>query len=219
MKRLVAILAIFLTGIFTAGGQADATTLYTTFGTGQTYDQSDGYFVDGSGGYDGKTQIIGAPFTPAINATLDSIDFAAYYVGGSSNQITVQLVNDSAGLPTGSLIASFNFIDILTTTPAVYTATSTVHPLLTASTQYWVVLTPTVLSSTTHSLWCTNNQGIIGVAWEQPPNTSWTWETNYKTPAFDVNGTIASTVPEPGILILLGISMASVVGLRRWWKE
>jgi choice-of-anchor C domain-containing protein len=26
-------------------------------------------------------------------------------------------------------------------------------------------------------------------------------------------------VPEPGILILLGISMASVVGLRRWWKD
>ncbi len=26
-------------------------------------------------------------------------------------------------------------------------------------------------------------------------------------------------VPEPGILILLSISMASVVGLRRWWKE
>jgi len=30
---------------------------------------------------------------------------------------------------------------------------------------------------------------------------------------------ITQAVPEPGILILLGISMASVVGLRRWWKE
>jgi hypothetical protein len=29
----------------------------------------------------------------------------------------------------------------------------------------------------------------------------------------------ATTVPEPGILILLGISMGSVVGLRRWWKD
>jgi hypothetical protein len=28
-----------------------------------------------------------------------------------------------------------------------------------------------------------------------------------------------TAVPEPGILILLGISMASVVGLRRWWKD
>ena len=26
-------------------------------------------------------------------------------------------------------------------------------------------------------------------------------------------------VPEPGILILLGISMASIVGLKRWWKD
>jgi hypothetical protein len=30
---------------------------------------------------------------------------------------------------------------------------------------------------------------------------------------------VAAAVPEPGILILLGISMASIVGLRRWWKE
>ena len=29
----------------------------------------------------------------------------------------------------------------------------------------------------------------------------------------------ATQVPEPGILILLGISMMSVAGLRRWWKE
>jgi hypothetical protein len=26
-------------------------------------------------------------------------------------------------------------------------------------------------------------------------------------------------VPEPSIMILLGISIASVVGLRKWWKE
>jgi len=30
---------------------------------------------------------------------------------------------------------------------------------------------------------------------------------------------VSVAVPEPGILILLGISMASVVGLRRWWKD
>jgi len=29
----------------------------------------------------------------------------------------------------------------------------------------------------------------------------------------------AEPVPEPGILILLGISMASIVGLKRWWKD
>ena len=34
-----------------------------------------------------------------------------------------------------------------------------------------------------------------------------------------VPSTTSSPVPEPGILILLGISMASIVGLRRWWKE
>jgi hypothetical protein len=33
------------------------------------------------------------------------------------------------------------------------------------------------------------------------------------------SGGSAASVPEPSIMILLGISMASVVGLRRWWKE
>ena len=36
--------------------------------------------------------------------------------------------------------------------------------------------------------------------------------------AFDMEIT-GTPVPEPGILILLGISMMSVAGLRRWWKE
>jgi len=27
------------------------------------------------------------------------------------------------------------------------------------------------------------------------------------------------SVPEPGILILLGISMASIIGFKKWWKE
>jgi hypothetical protein len=28
-----------------------------------------------------------------------------------------------------------------------------------------------------------------------------------------------ATVPEPSLMVLLGISIASVVGLRRWWKD
>ena len=31
--------------------------------------------------------------------------------------------------------------------------------------------------------------------------------------------TLAQAVPEPGTLVLLGISMVSIVGLRRMWKE
>ena len=38
-------------------------------------------------------------------------------------------------------------------------------------------------------------------------------------PGKDPEINAVAAVPEPGILILLGISMASVVGLKRWWKE
>jgi len=29
----------------------------------------------------------------------------------------------------------------------------------------------------------------------------------------------STAVPEPGILTLLGLSMVSIAGLRRWWKD
>jgi len=43
-----------------------------------------------------------------------------------------------------------------------------------------------------------------------PTNDAW-------GPALD--NVRVTSVPEPGILILLGISMMSVAGLRKWWKE
>jgi hypothetical protein len=43
----------------------------------------------------------------------------------------------------------------------------------------------------------------------------------FRTPDLEIwyGFTVGVPVPEPGILILLGISMASIAGLRRWWKE
>jgi hypothetical protein len=43
----------------------------------------------------------------------------------------------------------------------------------------------------------------------------------YGTKSYDCYALAArsASVPEPGILILLGISMASIIGLRRWWKD
>ena len=35
----------------------------------------------------------------------------------------------------------------------------------------------------------------------------------------DVRYASKTAVPEPGILILLGISMASIAGLKRWWRQ
>ena len=39
------------------------------------------------------------------------------------------------------------------------------------------------------------------------------------TVGFGLNGPIiSSTVPEPSLMVLLGISIASVIGLKRWWR-
>jgi hypothetical protein len=44
------------------------------------------------------------------------------------------------------------------------------------------------------------------------------WTAQYRID-FEVAGEVLTPVPEPGILVLLGISMMSVVGLKRWWRE
>jgi hypothetical protein len=84
MKRLLIILLMTFIGILT-GRQLDAITLYSTFGPGDTFDSSIGYQFGGPG----TRQQIGAPFIPAINSTLDSIDFAASINIGVKNQMTL----------------------------------------------------------------------------------------------------------------------------------
>jgi len=49
-------------------------------------------------------------------------------------------------------------------------------------------------------------------------NQTWGYKIYYFY-AWAVRPGNVSTVPEPGILILLGISIMSVAGLRRWWRE
>jgi hypothetical protein len=64
-----------------------------------------------------------------------------------------------------------------------------------------------------------NNKGYLGVV-SSSPITSFRW-TNTMGGVLNtgIDNISVRRVPEPGILILLGISMASIVGLRRWWKD
>jgi len=48
------------------------------------------------------------------------------------------------------------------------------------------------------------------------------WVKNYEGKGYHLKAQIEAEpfpVPEPGILILLGLSMISIVGVRKWWKE
>jgi hypothetical protein len=187
MKILIFLLSVFLS-IITLSVPAHAGVLYSTFGPGQSFDNSEssGWLVGLS-----YNQEIAAPFILSFDSILDSIDFAADYDSGP-NQLTVDLVYDDSGLPStdpGKVIESFNFTN-LSLLPTIYSVNSFHKPFLKGSTQYWVVLK--VDNNATLLQWKWNNIGIGGFAFCNLA-TLWTYYGD-KNPAFDIKG--GAAVPD-----------------------
>ncbi len=78
---------------------------------------------------------------------------------------------------------------------------------------YWLTLTNATSSITSAVVWSSSNGP--SQAWGSHEGNS--WEIDWSE-SFQIYGS-SSAVPEPGIMLLLVISMISVAGLRRWWKD
>ncbi len=205
MKILILLLSVILS-IITLNVPAHSEVLYSTFGAGQSFDNSEssGWLVGLS-----YNQQIAAPFILSSDAILDSISFAADYDNGP-NQLTVDLVDDDAGLPSadpGKVIESFNFTN-LSQLPTIYTAKSFRKLLLKGSTQYWVVLKAD--NNATLVQWNRNSIGVGGFAfWNL--RTPWTYYRD-KTPAFEIKG--GPAVPfEVHIVIKPGSDPNSIISI------
>jgi hypothetical protein len=158
--------------------------------------------ASGCGGY----QAVAVSFMPSITDNLASLELALVS-GGVDGSITVDLANDSSGTPGSMVLESFIY-DVTSSTPAIVTFNSVLHPLLSSGTTYWVEVFPN--DSTTAVGWEYDNENTLGPYVMQTMNGSWTYDADQYKPSLEVTG----AVPEPSTygLTLIG---AGVLALMR----
>ena len=209
--RQIIVLAVFIVAVFSAT-QAHSDTIYSSFGQGDSFATSSALVVGSYNEGPSNTPVAtqwGFSFSPSFEATLDSIKFAAAYFGGN-NALNVVLMPDSGGLPATAL-ETFNFTG-LSGSPTLYSASSTLHPVLSEATTYWIVLAP-------------QGNGLFG--WYEDDMLSgplaarrdllasdpnWQTVSALHPTYFAVNGT---PVPIPAAVWLLGSGVVGLVVMRR----
>jgi hypothetical protein len=183
---------------------APASIIFTNLGAGQSYDMTQGNPVGNDFAGDNAAQ--GDTFTPTASATLSSIEVALTCIVDcpASESFTVALRANIADAP-GAVIESFTFtgrtLGALGNNNPLITATSVLHPTLTAGTQYWITVSSLVnfaISWNDNGTGDTSDQAI-----SSDGGASWFSPSGMTPSAYEVDGTITG-VPEPSTTILFG---------------
>jgi hypothetical protein len=201
---------MFVVGVVLAvGASAPAqagSVLFTNLGAGDSYNGSDGWTLGSPDPNDYLT--VGSAFTAGATAALGTIEVAAGIVRGT-NLLTISLDADSGGAP-GAVIESFTLNNAMpafgtVSSGSLVTATSVLHPLLTAGTQYWVVLN-TPNDGTTWAAWNLNTIGDSGPFF-QTDNGSPPFPGPNTRGAMRITG---QAVPEPSSMALAGTALLMI---------
>jgi hypothetical protein len=205
--------------VMVAGGAARADILYTTFGSGDSFnpDPNTAYIVTGGTSLLGYTATA-MEFSPSKTATLDGARFAALSLTAGS--ISGAVAVDNGGVP-GSTLETLGSVLVNTGgTGTIFSLTSSTHPLLTAGNPYWFILEPTDPNSDLLAGWNQSLPPVTGNGAQSfdASQTSWQVQTNATQGAFEISGSpVPSGVPEPSTLGLLGLGLLVTVwfGSRR----
>jgi hypothetical protein len=208
---------IAATVLLIATGQAGASVvLVNTFGPGDFYSIGSGGTLGSS--YPGSNA--GAAdrfsFTGSESYQLDSIELAVGLLGGT-NQLTLSLMTDAAGVP-GAALESFSFTGQMgpfgSYNPPMV-GTSVTHPTLTPGTNYWLVASVPDLTSAAWNkvYWDKSTPPIIGTRAYNDNGGPWHVEEDFLD-VFRVNGTVA-VIPAPGTLLLGLLGLGCLRGVLR----
>jgi hypothetical protein len=214
-KRPLRLLALTfsLLGVLFASPAIASEVIYSTFGPGQSYNTASGWPVGTLFVMFDETQKMEAAvsFTPSQGYTFDSFDVAALLDPISvSDLFTVTLARDSGSNSPGAALETFSFTG-MADSPTVYSASSLLHPQLTANEKYWLVMSSDKLLDI-YLTWLDTDQFLDGeIAYKNGLYTDWVYGDD-STPAFEVRGTAA--VAEPCSMLLLGLGLVVLAGVR-----
>jgi hypothetical protein len=189
---------------------AAADTIYNNFDTGNSYNAFNGWTVSGPGSPPGQFTAANE-FTAGASGSVSEIDIAISKVVGDGGG-TAALYTVANGLP-GTLLGSWDFIAHQNAGDCCAFETINVNggPQLTLGTDYFMVLSG---DNITWDTWNQNTTGATGLDLYSTDNGN-TWNNN----GISTLGTFrieATTVPEPGTLVMLGSGIvAAAAGLRR----
>lgn len=170
---------------------ARAGVIFSNFGPGDSFNDGGGFTI-------GLGQTAGNAFVVpgGSDYTLDSITAALTFANGPVNEVILSLETDQNNQP-GAILESWT-IDNLPRTGLPASATtvdSTLHPLLQAGVQYWVVASNPDPSFQSSNTWNFTSPDVQGTVWTNNSGTSVASQS-----AFSVSG--SSAVPEPATLTL-----------------
>ena len=171
MRRSLAVSVVSAAIVLFTVSAAEAATCASTFGSGDSYG-TPAWVVRGSGA--GPKFDEAFSFTPSVDCGVGTIDLA-FHLESGPNGLSISVVEDSAGLPGGTVVESTTVIDQMTTDTggSVVVGTFSGVEVLSGGTTYWIVVEAEPGTGGTSAVWHQNDQGLTSVRGFRQSDGSW----------------------------------------------